>query len=442
MESAIKYSQYTETEQAKLVLIHEPSYEIFMSMLHPAGSLYKDVTSESLIHKDFESLKQILKIHGIQTITVREALLMDRTSLINLAKNSLQYLSEEPEKEITDNLFRFYLSDEYKEQILNKMSDDQLVDVVLTKPFFTLKLSKKNTFIETSKISFMPLGNLIYVRDPQIATQKGIVIGRSECVLRRTEKIVIDQVLKNINARVIGEMPENCYLEGGDFFTLRSDLALLGIGIRSNFEAAYYLMENDLIGCDKLALVIDTDDLDQERMHLDTFFNVLSEKAVVIIDFDDVSKFKGKNINRKIQVFTKKEEEILSKKPINEKYYGEYCLIEEYDDIYKYLEKEGFKYIKCSLAQQENFIFNFLNIGDKLIIAINKQLMEIVEKHKLDVKVINLEFEAVKNLYGGVRCATQVYRNILAASPKKKKLKKMKKDQADEESGEEDLSLN
>jgi len=438
----IKYSQYTETEQAKLVLIHEPSYEIFMSMLHPAGSLYKDVTSESLIHKDFENLKQIMKIHGIRTLTVREALLMDRPALIKLAMNSLQYLAEEGEKDTSDSLFSYYLSDEYKETILNKMSNDQLVDAVLTKPFFTLKRSKKNTFIETSKISFMPLGNLIYVRDPQIATQKGIVIGRSECLLRRTEKIVINQVLKNINAKVIGEMPEKCYMEGGDFFTLRHDLAILGIGIRSNFEAAYYLMEKDLIGCDRLALCIDNDDQDQERMHLDTFFNVLSENAIVIIDFDDLTNLKGKRINRKIQVYSKKEDLLLGRKPLSDTYYGDYCLIAEFDDMYKYLESEGFKYIKCSLAQQENFIFNFLNIGDKLIIAINKELKQLVKNNNIDAKVIDLEFEAVKNLYGGVRCATQVYRNILAASPAKRKQKKNTEQQMLVEDMDGQLKLN
>ena len=57
MQKSIKYSQYSESEPAKLVLIHEPSYEIFMSMLHPAGSLYKDVTSESLVAKDFENFR-------------------------------------------------------------------------------------------------------------------------------------------------------------------------------------------------------------------------------------------------------------------------------------------------------------------------------------------------------------------------------------------------
>ena len=68
---------------------------------------------------------------------------MDRKSLIELAINSLQYVADEAEEETRDTLFTYYLSNEYKESILNKMSDDQLVDVVLTKPFFTLKKSKK-----------------------------------------------------------------------------------------------------------------------------------------------------------------------------------------------------------------------------------------------------------------------------------------------------------
>jgi N-dimethylarginine dimethylaminohydrolase len=92
----------------------------------------------------------------------------------------------------------------------------------------------------------------------------------------------------------------------------------------------------------------------------------------------------------------------------------------EYDDINKFLDVEGFQIIKCSLAQQVNFIFNFLNIGDKVIIAMNKQLREIVAMHRVDVKVIDLEFEAVKNLYGGVRCATQVFRNILSSPFRKR----------------------
>ena len=36
---------------------------------------------------------------------------------------------------------------------------------------------------------------------------------------------------------MVGDIAEPGYLEGGDFFPAGRDLALLGIGLRSNFEA-------------------------------------------------------------------------------------------------------------------------------------------------------------------------------------------------------------
>ena len=47
---------------------------------------------------------------------------------------------------------------------------------------------------------------------------------------------------------VIGEIEEPGFLEGGDFTPAGKDLALLGIGLRSNMEAAQQLMDKDLLG--------------------------------------------------------------------------------------------------------------------------------------------------------------------------------------------------
>ena len=48
---------------------------------------------------------------------------------------------------------------------------------------------------------------------------------------------------------------------------------MLGIGLRTKIEAAYYLMNNNLLGSRRFALVIDEFDLDQQRIYLDTYFN-------------------------------------------------------------------------------------------------------------------------------------------------------------------------
>ena len=46
---------------------------------------------------------------------------------------------------------------------------------------------------------------------------------------------------------MVGDIAEPGYLEGGDFFPAGRDLALLGIGLRSNFEACKQ------VGCDACA---------------------------------------------------------------------------------------------------------------------------------------------------------------------------------------------
>ena len=74
-----------------------------------------------------------------------------------------------------------------------------------------------------------------------------------------------------------------------------------------------------------------------------------------------------------------------------------------------------------------------MNIGDDTIIAINRELKDLIKKNNLNLKVIELEFDAVKNMYGGVRCATQVYRNILSSSPAMRSPKRRRQKELDNE---------
>ena len=63
---------------------------------------------------------------------------------------------------------------------------------------------------------------------------------------------------------VIGEIEENGFLEGGDFTPVGQDLALLGIGLRSNMEAAQQLMDKDLLGSRRFGVV--KDDFEQHQV--------------------------------------------------------------------------------------------------------------------------------------------------------------------------------
>lgn len=138
------------------------------------------------------------------------------------------------------------------------------------------------------------------------------------------------------------------YIEGGDFIAISSDFCMMQIGIRSNIEGAKFLMDNDLLGTRRFGVVKDERDRDQQRMHLDTIFNLIDEKNVIMLDFDDPAL--PKDARRDIDIY---EQDSVTRK----------YQLKETLDFEKFLVREGYRIIKVSNKKQEEFIINFLNIG-------------------------------------------------------------------------------
>ena len=414
----VKFRQPSESTPAKHILVHVPNKEIFMSTLHPDASLYEDVTDEVKVEERFNKLEKILKRQNIELIKVRSALKLNRTALITLAADSLTYEVDE-----TTNIdetsphfekFMYYLSDKYKNEVLGKLSEDQLVDVVLNNPRYKLRQTEINTFIEPTLISFNPLGNLLFCRDQQITTAKGIVIGRARSSQRAGEHKIMKQVFENLESDILGiiteEYNKDAYLEGGDYFVAKKDLSLLGVGLRTSIQGAQYLMENDFLGTRYLAIVYDNEDLDQQRMHLDTYFNILNDKYVIVLDFDEVQTYyKDKKIGRKVYLYDNKATTAInsddSKVPNSS---GEYKLVKIYDKFYDFLEENNYHLIKVTNQQQIDYMINFLNIGNNNIISVNNELKDLAKQ--AGVNTIYIDFKPITNMYGAMHCITQVSR--------------------------------
>jgi arginine deiminase len=423
IEVPIKFIQPSESTPAKTILVHISKMESFICSLNPAASLYEDVTDEDSIRECFNNLKEYLKTKNIKLITVEEVLLLkdNEEDLMRLAKESLNYeretvsidldeKQESPSKRKSSfEEYYNYSSDEYKENVLKKFSKKHLINVILTRPTMKLKHIETDTYIESTSITFCPLGNLVFCRDQQITTKKGVVIGKTRTSQRRYEHIIMKQVFKNLKVNIIGEV-ERGYLEGGDFFVAREDLSMLGFGLRTNIEGADYLMENDLLGTRYMALCYDENDLDQQRMHLDTYFNILNDTNAVVIDFDEVSREVNRKVNRRVYYFDNdaNSKEIESDRAIIKNKIGEYKLVKIYDDFYKFLEDVGFNYIKISSEEQKQYMINFLNIGNNTVISVNKDLEEKVRGLGITVKYFNCQ--PILNMYGGMHCMTQVSR--------------------------------
>ena len=272
-----------------------------------------------------------------------------------------------------------------------------------------LKHIDTDTFIESTSITFCPLGNLVFCRDQQITTKKGVVIGRSRTSQRKYEHKIMKQVFKNLNVQPVGEVVDG-YLEGGDFFVAREDISMLGVGLRTDMKAANYLMENDLLGTRYMAICYDENDRDQQRMHLDTYFNILNDTNAMVIDFDQIGKEENKKIDRRVYYFDndKDAKEIESDKIDILNKVGEYKLVNIYESFYEFLEKIGFKYTKITNQEQKEYMINFLNIGNNTVISVNKNLQNKVKD--LGITVEYFDCQPILNMYGGMHCMTQVSR--------------------------------
>ena len=420
----VKFVQPSESSPAKTILVHVSKMESFICSLNPAASLYEDVTDEEDIRKCFNELSEYLKTKNINLITIEDALLLKNKEeeLMNLAKDSLNYERETEIKEEEDNKrkdsmeeYKLYSSDEYKEKVLNKFNKKNIMNIILTIPTMKLKHIDKDTYIESTSITFNPLGNIVFCRDQQITTKKGIVIGSSRTSQRKYEHIIMKQVFKNIGADIIGELGNEGYLEGGDFFVARENLSMLGVGLRTDINGANYLMKNDLLGTRYMAICYDENDQDQQRMHLDTYFNILNDNNALVIDFDDVKKNenKNKNIDRKVYYYDNNNDikEIISDNNNINNIIGNYKLIKIYNSFYTFLEDIKFNYIKITHQEQKEYMINFLNIGNNTVISVNKNLEKKLKDN--NINIINVQYfncQPILNMYGGMHCMTQVSR--------------------------------
>ena len=69
-----------------------------------------------------------------------------------------------------------------------------------------------------AKYTFDPLSNVVFTRDQQITTRKGIIMGNLRSVQRHPEVALLHFCLKKLGVSILGRITEPGYLEGGDFF--------------------------------------------------------------------------------------------------------------------------------------------------------------------------------------------------------------------------------
>eukprot|EP00899_Mesostigma_viride_P029157 jgi/Mesvir1/9426/Mv02169-RA.1 len=394
--------QRHENDVAEIVLVCEPDLPKMMGSLHPCGSLYERPINLDEAKAQHQAFQQVLSKHGARVVTIRDVLshgaesnVKDRIDLEDLASRCLKYeLHSDCEERLLSASDRFYLGDTYKGQVLEALSIEQLVNIVLTNPTVTVQPSFRDTGF-TATYNFNPLTNLIYTRDQQITTRKGIVACRLRSEQRQSEAAIMAFCLKKIGMDLIGGIDEPGYLEGGDFFPAGEDLCLIGIGLRSNFEAVQQCMDNDYLGTRRVAVVKDDFDKSQDRMHLDCVFSILSEDCVLMLE-DMMGADSPKR--RMVDEYT-----------VNRK--GIYVRTKEDVEFSQYMRDNGYNIIPIPPQFQLEYGCNVLNMGNSNIISCHKESARLIARSPhFHGNVEFLHFRAITSMYGALHCSSQVLR--------------------------------
>lgn len=421
--SSLTTGQRHENDPASLVIVCGPSaLSKMMGSLHPAGALYEkpvNIRRARDAHAEFVS---VLRRKGASVLEVRSILtdrvdwsVGDRIALENLAFSCLDYvyrgLEEENGVEQCEIILKdeekgeqYYVSDSYKRHVIEEMGMQQLVDIIFTNPTVIVSPSTRDTGF-TASYRFDPLSNMVFVRDQQITTRKGIVMARLRSPQRAKEVDIMEFCFKKLGFNVVGRIPGHAYLEGGDFFPAGEGLSLIGIGPRSDWNAVRYLLEEDLFGTETVAVVKDLFEKKQERMHLDTVFNILSDDCCIMMDEMIGEESPTRRLVDEYVYAPSTELETDG----NKDRFGSYVLYRKDVEFSSFMGERGYGIIPVSGKEQLRYGCNVLNVGNENIISIEKTTARrIACSPHFKGTVEFLDFSAVTTMYGGVHCATQV----------------------------------
>jgi len=195
--------------------VNEPALPNWMGSCHPNGSLYEKPLNLRAAQHEHLKFREVLESNGCIVRTVREILAQDcdvdvmaRVELEELAMNSMTYELTKSHNGLDDSELtsteRHLLSSEYKRSCIEKMDVEQLVEVVLTRPTILLEKADKDTELLVVNYTYEPLVNLIFCRDQQITTAKGVVMGRPRSRIRQREVEVMEFCFKKLGVPVIG----------------------------------------------------------------------------------------------------------------------------------------------------------------------------------------------------------------------------------------------
>ena len=382
METRIK----AEWDQLREVMIHKPGIEITFGLLEPETFLYERYFNHKKALEEHESLRDTLSNEGVKVHLLRDVIIskLEASKVFKdkLHQAALECIKFSGRKNDTNRAWKRLEGSIEKGTI----DPEQLFGLLLLNP--TVRLDAERPEV----ICHEPLANLVFARDQQAVTDKGVVFGRAKLHQRRREVMLTRLALEALEAEIVFQVEPEGTFEGGDFLPMK-EFALIGMDPRTNEEGVKQILrkgvEFDEIGvvCQpKHPLMSEPDP--QVSMHLDTYLNVASDN--VIVGYEPLLK------NAAVRIFRR----ISRGKHIEQK---------ENLSLFEYLSKKGFNIVNISTLEQLCYASNFLCIKNGRILAVDVErnvkyrLTGLREKVKEDPKKYTQLYEEAHSNYAKLK---------------------------------------
>ena len=407
-EPLIGRVQESELDAANTVVMHDPLLEVVFGSLHPAGSMYWQPTSIFDVQAAHRRFADELKSRGIRYLLVKDVLIecTAQQALLDLAMDSVHYVLQGDASGLSE-AEQAMVTEAYKRQSLAVKSSAELFDIILMQPTVTLEpaMHIRNTSFRVVQTAVDPLTKLLFTRDQQIITARGLVMANMMFDNRQRETKVMRRVWASIGVTPIGELKGDERAEGGDFLALSTDLCFIGVGLRTNWAAVHRMLDRDWFGTQRVAVVVDEHDKHHSRMHLDTVFNLVTKDlAMVLVDlFDDEQP----HLHRFVVEYVKNEQGVYEERPRV--------------PLQDFLADNGFRVVTVTRQQQSEYMINFLHLGPDendahtrpVILTSHPDFLAVLQKADIPnaaVIVQHVAYDAVTALYGAAHCTTAVFR--------------------------------
>ena len=383
----MKYPQ-AEWTKAGDILMHTPGLELFNGVIHPKAGLFEDyfnVDKAADEHKGYISMleKNSIRVHTVSGILNEVGI----DTLRTLAGAVLIYdISAIPDESQT-------ASENYRQEVLSKMSRQDLIRCIMLQP--TVKLSKtdNNTGYE-AQYTQNPLMNLYFTRDQSITTPRGHIICNMNSNQRAPETKIIETCYEHLGLKPILNIYGNRRLEGGDYIPAGT-VSFIGCGMRTNESAIKYMLEKDAFGHDTVVVVKDHK-LWQMQMHLDTHFNIIDKDLCTMV---------SSRLNAKPGEPEYNTCDIWAREPgtLN------YSLWKQDQPFVKYIQERGFNIIPIDYDDEMHYANNFLTIAPRHIMAVAGQSETLQQRFRnAGVTVEWVPLESLIGGFGAAHCMTQV----------------------------------